>query len=93
MTFPEYPRCNEDIRTWRGPPEYMACTIVHKENDMRQLMAFRKLRLMFRDEGQFVDKLIEGLDILGTSRGIRTPAGWLYDFLRKEAMACARQVM
>ena len=92
MRFPDYPRCNEDIRTWRGPPEYMACVIVHK-TDARQLMAFRKLRLMFRDEGQFVDKLIEGLDILSRSREIRTPAGWLYDFLRKEAMAWARQVM
>lgn len=90
MTFPEYPRCNEDIRTWRGPPEYMACTIVHKENDMRQLMAYKNLRQLFADDQRFLDTLVEALDILVRSKKIRVPAAWLYRFIQKEAMACSR---
>ena len=36
-------------------------------------------------EQDFRDALVEGLDILARSTGIISPAGWLYDFLRKEA--------
>ncbi len=51
---------------------------------MRQLMAFRKLRLAL-GETRFRDALVEGLDILSRSDSITTPAGWLVDFLKKEA--------
>ena len=83
MTFPDFPRSNEEIRTYAGHGERMACAIVRKF-DMRQLMAFRKLRLAL-GETRFRDALVEGLDILSHSTGIATPAGWLYDFVRKEA--------
>ena len=83
MTFPDFPRSNEEIRTYAGHGEYMACVIVRKF-DMRQLMAFRNLRLAL-GETRFRDALVEGLDILLHSTGITTPAGWLYDFVRREA--------
>ena len=83
MTFPPFPRSNEEIRTYNGHGEYMACAIVHKR-DIRQLMAFRKLRLAL-GETRFRDALVEGLDILSRSDSITTPAGWLYDFVRREA--------
>ena len=83
MTFPPFPRSNEEIRTYAGRGEYMACAIIRKF-DTRQLMAFRKLRLAL-GETRFRDALVEGLDILSRSTGITTPAGWLYDFVRKEA--------
>ena len=83
MTFPDFPRSNEEIRAYAGHGEYMACAIIRKF-DMRQLMAFRKLRLAL-GEIRFRDALVEGLDILSRSTGITTPAGWLYDFVRKEA--------
>ena len=83
MTFPDFPRSNEEIRAYAGHGEYMACAIIRKF-DMRQLMAFRKLRLAL-GETRFRDALFEGLDILSRSTGITTPAGWLYDFVRKEA--------
>ena len=83
MRFPPFPRSNEEIRTYAGRGEYMACTIVHKR-DICQLMAFRKLRLAL-GETRFRDALVEGLDILSHSTTITTPAGWLYDFVRKEA--------
>ena len=82
MRFPSFPRSNEEIRTYAGHGEYMACAIVHKR-DIRQLMAFRKLRLAL-GETRFRDALVEGLDILSHSTTITTPAGWLYDFVRKE---------
>ena len=82
MTFPDFPRSNEEIRAYAGHGEYMACAIIRKF-DMRQLMAFRKLRLAL-GEIRFRDALVEGLDILSRSTGITTPAGWLYDFVRKE---------
>ena len=47
-------------------------------------MAFRKLRLAL-GETRFRDTLVEGLDILSRSDSITTPAGWLYDFVRREA--------
>ena len=83
MTFPPFPRSNEEIRTYAGHGEHMACAIVRKF-DMRQLMAFRKLRLAL-GEIRFRDALVEGLDILSRSTGITTPVGWLVDFLKKEA--------
>ena len=83
MTFPPFPRSNEEIRTYDGHGEHMACAIIRKF-DMRQLMAFRKLRLAL-GETRFRDALVEGLDILSRSDSITTPAGWLYDFVRKEA--------
>ena len=52
--------------------------------EVRQLMDFRKLRLAM-GETAFRDALVEGLDILSNSTGIVSPAGWLYDFIRKEA--------
>ena len=83
MTFPSFPRSNEEIRNYSGHGEYMACAIIRKF-DMRQLMAFRKLRLALGDT-RFRDALVEGLDILSRSDSITTPAGWLVDFLKKEA--------
>ena len=83
MTFPPFPRSNEEIRAYAGRGEYMACAIVRRF-DVRQLMAFRRLRLAMGEQN-FRDALVEGLDILARSTGITTPAGWLYDFLRKEA--------
>ena len=83
MRFPSFPRSNEEIRTYVGRGEYMACAIIRKF-DTRQLMAFRKLRLAL-GETRFRDALVEGLDILSHSTTITTPAGWLYDFVRKEA--------
>lgn len=83
MRFPSAPSSNEDIRTYSGHGEYMACAILRKY-DTRQLMAFRKLRLAM-GEIAFRDALIEGLDILSRAKTITTPAGWLYDFIRKEA--------
>ena len=83
MTFPPFPISNEDIRAYSGPGEYMACAIIRRF-DTRQLMAFRKLRLKM-GEPNFRDALVEGLDILAHSTGIICPAGWLYDFIRKEA--------
>ena len=73
MKFPSPPRSNEDIRTYSGHGEYMACAILRK-CDVRQLMAFRKLRLAM-GEIAFRDALIEGLDILANSETITTPAG------------------
>ena len=83
MTFPPFPRSNEEIRAYAGHGEHMACAIIRKF-DMRQLMAFRKLRLAL-GEPRFRDALVEGLDILSRSTGINTPAGWLVGFLKKEA--------
>ena len=83
MTFPDFPRSNEEIRAYAGHGEHMACAIVRKF-DMRQLMAFRKLRLAL-GETRFRDALVEGLDILSRSTGITTPAGWLFKFLKREA--------
>ena len=83
MTFPPFPRSNEEIRTYNGHGEYMACAII-RNFDMRQLMAFRTLRLAL-GETRFRDALVEGLDILSRSTGITTPAGWLVGFLKKEA--------
>ena len=83
MTFPPFPRSNEEIRTYSGRGEHMACAIIRKF-DMRQLMAFRKLRLAL-GEHRFREALVEGLDILSRSTGITTPAGWLVGFLKKEA--------
>ena len=83
MTFPPFPRSNEEIRAYAGHGEHMACAIIRKF-DMRQLMAFRKLRIAL-GETRFRDALVEGLDILSRSTGITAPAGWLYDFVRKEA--------
>ena len=82
MTFPPFPRSNEEIRAYAGHGEHMACAIIRKF-DMRQLMAFRKLRLAL-GETRFRDALVEGLDILSRSDSITSPAGWLYDFVRKE---------
>ena len=82
MRFPSFPRSNEEIRTYAGRGEYMACAIIRKF-DTRQLMAFRKLRLAL-GETRFRDALVEGLDILSHSTGITTPAGWLYAFVQKE---------
>lgn len=86
MRFPNFPSSNEAIRTYAGKGEYMACTIVHREGDMRQLMAFKKLRQRM-GEMPFRDALIEGLDILSRSATIHSPAGWLYDFIAGEAGA------
>ena len=83
MRFPSFPRSNEEIRTYAGRGEYMACAIIRKF-DMRQLMAFRNLRLAL-GEIRFRDALVEGLDILSRSDSITTPAGWLFDFVKKEA--------
>ena len=83
MTFPPFPRSNEEIRAYAGHGEHMACAIIRKF-DMRQLMAFRKLRLAL-GETRFRDTLVEGLGILSHSTGITTPAGWLVGFLKKEA--------
>ena len=83
MTFPSFPRSNEEIRAYAGHGEHMACAIISKF-DMRQLMAFRKLRLAL-GETRFRDTLVEGLDILSRSTGITTPAGWLVGFLKREA--------
>ena len=83
MRFPSFPRSNEEIRTYAGRGEYMACAIIRKF-DTRQLMAFRNLRLAL-GETRFRDALVEGLDILSHSTTITTTAGWLYDFVRKEA--------
>ena len=82
MRFPSFPRSNEEIRAYAGHGEHMACSIIRKF-DTRQLMAFRKLRLAL-GETRFRDALVEGLDILSHSTTITTPAGWLYDFVRKE---------
>lgn len=84
--FPQFPRNNEEIRSFSRPGEYMACAIVHR-CDIRQLMAFRELRLAFRDNQEFLDALVEALDILHHATTIRKPAGWLYAFLRDEANA------
>ena len=86
VKFPPYPRSSEDIYTFAGRPEYLACTIVHR-TDMRQLMAFRKLRQAMGGR-RFLDALAEGVDILSDATGIVSPAGWLYDFIRKEVEAC-----
>ena len=83
MTFPDFPRSNEEIRAYDGHGEHIACAIILKF-DMRQLMAFRKLRLAL-GETRFRDTLVEGLDILSRSDSITTPVGWLVDFLKKEA--------
>ena len=83
MTFPPFPRSNEEIRAYPGHGEHMACAIIRKF-DIRQLMAFRKLRLAL-GETRFRDALVEGLDILSRSDSITTPAGWLFSFLKKEA--------
>ena len=83
MRFPSFPRSNEEIRTYAGRGEYMACAIIRKF-DTRQLMAFRKLRIAL-GEIRFRDALVEGLDILSRSDSITTPAGWLFDFVKKEA--------
>lgn len=86
MNFPRFPQSNEEIRTFPGKGEYMACTIVHRAGDMRQLMAYKKLRQRM-GECAFRDALIEGLDILSRSSTIHSPAGWLYDFIAGEASA------
>lgn len=83
--FPPYPRSNEEIRSFLGNGEYMACTIV-KRTDARQLMAFRKLRQKMGNR-LFLDTLTEAIDILAHSDSIHSPAGWLYDFLASEAGA------
>lgn len=82
--FPAAPRCSEDIYSFKGKPEYLACAIIRR-TDTRQLMAFRKLRLAMGDDRRFLDALAEGVEILARSNGIFCPAGWLYDFIRKEA--------
>jgi len=83
MSFPPFPRSAAEIYDFRGRGEYMACAIVHKF-DMRQLMAFRKLRIRLGEQS-FRETLVDALDILNRSTGIDTPAGWLYDFLDTEA--------
>jgi len=83
MTFPPYPRSNEEIYDFPGRGEYMACTIVHGQT-VRQLMAFRALRLALGEQS-FRESLVEALDILAHSTGIKSPAGWLYWFLKQEA--------
>jgi len=83
MDFPPYPRSSRDIYEFPGHGEYMACAIVRRR-DILQLMAFRKLRIALGEQ-TFRESLVEALDILSRSTTIRTPAGWLYDFIRKEA--------
>lgn len=82
--FPAPPRCSEDIYTFKGKPEYLACAIIRQQT-VRQLMAFRNLRIAMGDNQRFLDALAEGVEILAHSSGIKSPAGWLYDFIRKEA--------
>lgn len=86
MNFPRFPQSNEEIRVFPGPGEYMACAIVHRAGDMRQLMAYKKLRQKM-GEMRFREVLVEGLDILSRSNAIHSPAGWLYDFIASEANA------
>lgn len=86
MNFPSFPANGREIFDFSGPGEYMACTIVHRAGDMRQLMAYRKLRQKM-GEVRFRETLVEGLDILSRSNAIHSPAGWLYDFIASEANA------
>ena len=90
MKFPPYPTCSNDIYSFPGNGEYLACTIVHNCT-MRQLMAFKVLRQRMGNR-RFLDALAEALDIIARSNGITTPAGWLYWFIKREADAC-EQVM
>jgi len=46
-------------------------------------MAFRKLRIALGEQ-TFRELLVEALDILAHSTTIHTPAGWLFDYIRKE---------
>jgi len=82
MNFPSYPRTSAEIYDYPGHGEYMACTIVHNCT-VRQLMAFRKLRIALGEQ-TFRELLVEALDILARSTTIHTPAGWLFDYIRKE---------
>ncbi len=86
MNFPAFPANSQAIFDYQGPGEYMACAIVHRSGDMRQLMAYKKLRQKM-GEVRFREALVEGLDILSRSKSIHTPAGWLYDFVASEAEA------
>jgi len=82
MAFPPPPENARDIYDFPGHGEYIACAIVRR-HDMQQLMAFRKLRLALGEQ-TFRESLVEALDILSRSTGIKSPAGWLYHFLREE---------
>jgi len=82
MSYPPFPKSAAEIYAFPGRGEYMACAIV-KRHDIRQLMAFRKLRIRLGEES-FRETLVEAMDILTRSKGITTPAGWLYDFISGE---------
>lgn len=86
MNFPNRPSSSHEIWAYEGPGEYMACAIVHRAGDMRQLMAYKKLRQKM-GEVRFREVLVEGLEILSRSNAIHSPAGWLYDFIASEANA------
>ena len=87
MEFPPYPRNSNDIYSFPGNGEYMACTIV-KNTTVRQLMTFKGLRQRMGNR-RFLDTLAEAIDILASSNGIVNPGGWLYWFIRREAESCA----
>ena len=88
MHYPPYPKTHREIFEYRGSGEYMACTIVHRQNDIRQLLAYKKLRQKL-GEMRFREVLVEGLDILSHARTIHSPAGWLYRFIESETKASA----
>lgn len=85
MKFPPFPKSHEEIRSFSGKGEYMACSIIHR-TDMQQLMAYRRLRQRMGNR-RFLDTLTEAIDILSRSESIYSPAGWLYAFLADEANA------
>ena len=81
--YPAPPRNSQEVFDFPGHGEYIACSVVHNQNT-RQLMAFRKLRLAL-GERRFRECLVEAIDILAHSTGIDSPARWLYAFLDTEA--------
>ena len=87
MTFPPRPNNSQDIWTYEGAGEYLACSIVNNRT-VPQLLAYRKLRQKLGEQ-RFREQLIEAIDILAHSTGIKNPAGWLYNFVKSEARAAA----
>ena len=69
MIFPTPPSCSQDIWTYNGPGEYLACAIVRNKT-ARQLMAYRKLRLTLGEQ-RFRELLIEAVDILSYNLRVR----------------------
>lgn len=82
MNFPPFPRNNAEIWDYPGRGERMACTIVHNCT-VRQLMAYGKLRIALGEQ-EFRRTLIDGLDVLSRSTGIKNPAAWLYWYISRE---------